>query len=80
MPEKPKRLQWLKYLFGGLLVLLLIVVVFYQQIVFGVVQLAAQEVAKSQAVSLQFKIHGSIFSSLFIWLTIGRVNLAKFLF
>jgi autotransporter translocation and assembly factor TamB len=66
MPEKPKRLQWLKYLFGGLLVLLLIVVVFYQQIVFGVVQLVAQEVAKSQAVSLQFKIHGSIFSSLFI--------------
>jgi autotransporter translocation and assembly factor TamB len=66
MPEKPKRLQWLRYLFGGLLVLLLIVVVFYQQIVFGVVQLAAQEVAKSQAISLQFKIHGSIFSSLFI--------------
>ena len=64
MPEKPKRHQWLKYLFRGLLVLLLLALVFYQQIFFGIAQLVAQQIAKSQAISLQFKIHGSIISSL----------------
>ena len=66
MPEKAKRIQWLKYLFGGLLVLLVLIVVFYQPILFGIAQLVAQQIAKSQAFSLQFKIHGSIFSSLYI--------------
>ena len=65
MPEKAKRLQWLKYLFRGLLVLFLLFVVFYQPILFGVTQLAAQQLAKSQEFSLQFKIHGSIFSNLY---------------
>jgi autotransporter translocation and assembly factor TamB len=64
MPEKTKRFPWLKYLFRGLLVLLVLIVVFYQQIFFGIAQLVAQEVAKSQAFSLQFKISGSIFSTL----------------
>jgi autotransporter translocation and assembly factor TamB len=66
MPEKRKRFRWLRYVFGGLLILFLLVVIFYQQIFFGVAQLAAQQVAKSQAFSLQFKIHGSIISSLYI--------------
>ncbi len=66
MPEKKKRLHWLKYLFRGLLVLLVLIVVFYQQIFFGVTQLVAQQLAKSQAFSLEFKIHGSIFSNLTI--------------
>lgn len=66
MPEKKKRLHWLKYLFRGLLVLLVLIVVFYQQIFFGVTQLVAQQLAKSQAFTLEFKIHGSIFSNLTI--------------
>jgi autotransporter translocation and assembly factor TamB len=66
MPEKPKKPQWRKYLFRGFLLLLVLVVVFYQQIFFGIAQLAAQEIAKSQAISLQFKIHGTIVSSLYI--------------
>ena len=66
MPDKTTRLHWLKYVFSGLLVLFVLIVVFYQQIFFGVAQLAAQQIAKSQAISLQFKIHGSIFSSLYI--------------
>ncbi|MBV8376734.1 MAG: translocation/assembly module TamB domain-containing protein [Verrucomicrobia bacterium] len=66
MPEKAKRRQWLKYLFRGLLLLVVLVLVFYQQIFFAVAQLVAHEFAKSQAYSLQFKIHGSIFSSLYL--------------
>ncbi len=64
MPEKAKRLQWLKYFFLGLLPLFALFVVFYQPIFFGVAQLVAQQFAKSQAFSLHFKIKGSIFSNL----------------
>jgi hypothetical protein len=66
MPEKRKRFRWLRYVFGGLFILFPLVIVFYQQIFFGAAQLIAQQVAKSQAFSLQFKIHGSIISSLYI--------------
>jgi autotransporter translocation and assembly factor TamB len=66
MPEKTKRPHWLKYLFRGLLVLLLLIAALYQQIFFGVTQLVAQQLAKSQAFSLQFKMHGSIFTNLTI--------------
>jgi autotransporter translocation and assembly factor TamB len=66
MPEKAKRIRWFRYLFAGLFILFLLVIVFYQQIVFGAAQLIAQQVAKSQAFSLRFKIHGSIISSLYI--------------
>jgi autotransporter translocation and assembly factor TamB len=66
MPEKAKRFQWLKNLIPGLLVLFLLALVFYQQIFFGVAQLVAQQIAKSQAISLQFKIHGSIFTDLYL--------------
>jgi autotransporter translocation and assembly factor TamB len=66
MPEKAKRIRWRRYLFAGVFILFLLVIVFYQQIFFGAAQLIAQQVAKSQAFSLQFKIHGSIISSLYI--------------
>jgi autotransporter translocation and assembly factor TamB len=67
MPEKKaKRPQRLKYLFRGLLVLLALIVVFYQPIFFALTQLVAQQIAKSQAFSLQFQIHGSIISNLTI--------------
>jgi hypothetical protein len=66
MPEKAKRSQWLKYLFGGLLAVLLFIVAFYQPILFAVAQLVGQQVAKSQQFSLRFEVHGSIFSNLYI--------------
>ena len=66
MPEKAKRRPWLKYLLGSFFVLLLLIAIFYQQIFFGIAQLVAQQIAKTQAISLQFKIHGSIISSLYI--------------
>src|SRR5580704_18782731 len=66
MPEKAKRIEWLKYLLGGLLTILALMVAFYQPILFGVAQVVAQQLAKSQEFSLRFKIHGSIFSSLYI--------------
>ena len=66
MPEKAKRIEWLKYLLGGLLTILVLIVAFYQPILFGVAQVVAQQIAKSQEFSLRFKIHGSIFSNLYI--------------
>ena len=66
MAEKPNRFRWFKYLAGGLLLLIIVALVLYQQIVFGIAQIVAQEVAKSQAFALRFKIGGSIFSSLYI--------------
>jgi hypothetical protein len=66
MPEKKKRYTWLKYLFGGLLLLLVLLAVFYQPIIFGLAQFASQKIAKSQAFALQFRIHGSIFSDIYI--------------
>ncbi|HYY30595.1 MAG TPA: hypothetical protein VE860_21845, partial [Chthoniobacterales bacterium] len=66
MPDKANQVQWLRYLAGGLLLLILAAILFYQQILFGVAQLVAQEVARSQALTLKFKLRGSIFSSLYI--------------
>ena len=66
MPEKAKRIQWLKYSLVGLLTILVLIVAFYQPILFGIAQVVAQQIAKSQEISLRFKIHGSIFSNLYI--------------
>jgi hypothetical protein len=66
MPDKANHVQWLKYLAGGLLLLILAAVLFYQPIIFGITQLVAQEVARSQALTLKFKLRGSIFTSLYI--------------
>jgi hypothetical protein len=66
MPATSNRFRWLIYLGGGVLVLIILALVFYQQIIFGIAQVVAQQAAKSQAFNLQFKIGGSIFSSLYI--------------
>ena len=66
MPEKVKRRRWPKYLLAGLLAVLVLTVALYQPIFFAVAQVVAQQIAKSQELSLRFKIHGSIFSDLYI--------------
>jgi autotransporter translocation and assembly factor TamB len=66
MPEKAKRRRWPKYLLAGLLAVLALTIALYQPIFFAVAQVVAQQFAKSQELSLRFKIHGSIFSDLYI--------------
>lgn len=66
MDDTKTRIPWLRYFLGGFLILLLVFVIFYQPILFGLVKLAAREIAKSQALSLQFKIHGTVFSDIVI--------------
>ena len=66
MADKPKRIPWLKYLLGGFIFLFLLLIIFYQPLLFGVAQLIGQQVAQSQNLSLQFKIHGSIVSDLYL--------------
>ena len=66
MSEEKKKIVWVKYLLGGLLLILVLLVVFCQPIILGIIQLAVQESAKSQGVALQFKIHGSIVSDISI--------------
>ena len=43
---------------------LLLTVIFYQPIVFGLAHFVAQQIANSQSLQIQFKIHGSIFTDL----------------
>jgi autotransporter translocation and assembly factor TamB len=66
MSPKRKRLRWLRYLFGGLTVAVLLLIVFYQPILFSLTEFVAQQVARSQKFTIQFKIHGSVFSNLLI--------------
>jgi autotransporter translocation and assembly factor TamB len=66
MDDTKTRVPWLRYFLGSLLILLLLFIIFYQPILFGLVKLAAREIAKSQALSLQFKIHGTVFSDIVI--------------
>src|SRR6202011_6166106 len=66
MSPKRKRLRWLRYLFGGLTVAVLLLIVFYQPILFGLTEFVVQQIARSQKFTIQFKIHGSIFSNLLI--------------
>ena len=66
MSPKRKRLRWLRYLFGGLTVAVLLLIVFYQPILFGLTEFVVQQVARSQKFTIQFKIHGSVFSNLLI--------------
>ena len=66
MADKPKRIPWLKYLLGGFIFFFLLLIIFYQPILFGLAQLIGQQVAQSQKLSLQFKIHGSIVSDLYL--------------
>jgi autotransporter translocation and assembly factor TamB len=66
MSPKRKRLRWLRYLFGGLTVAVLLLIVFYQPILFGLTEFVVQQVARSQKFTIQFKMHGSVFSNLLI--------------
>jgi hypothetical protein len=66
MDETKTRVPWLRYSLGGLLLIVLLFLVFYQPILFGLTKLVVREVAKNQALSLQFKVHGTIFSDIII--------------
>jgi autotransporter translocation and assembly factor TamB len=66
MSPKRKRPRWLRYLFGGLTVAVLLVIIFYQPILFSLTEFVVQQVARSQKFTIQFKIHGSVFSNLLI--------------
>ncbi len=66
MADKPKRKPVLKYIFGGLGVLLLLALIFYQPIVLGLVQVIAQQYARSQKLNLSFRIHGSLLTDVFL--------------
>src|SRR5215472_16765147 len=65
MPDK-KKPRKVRIVLGCLLFVFAILVVFYQPIVFGLVRFVASQVARSQAIDLEFQIHGSLFSDLFI--------------
>src|ERR1700757_67273 len=64
MAAHPNRIRWLRYLLSGTVLGLLLMVIFYQPIVFGLAHFIAQQVANSQNLQIQFKIHGSIFTDL----------------
>ena len=64
MEAHPNRARWLRYLLGGTVVGLLLTVIFYQPIFFGLAHFVAQQVANSQNLQIEFKIHGSIFTDL----------------
>src|ERR1700730_12755438 len=66
MPEKKKQTRKVKVVLGSLLGLFVLLIVFYQPILFGLVRIVAGQVAKSQAIDLDFEIHGSLFTDLFI--------------
>src|ERR1700722_17252336 len=64
MVAHPNRIRWLRYLLGGTVAGLLLTVIFYQPIFFGLAHFVAQQIANSQSLQIQFKIHGSIFTDL----------------
>jgi autotransporter translocation and assembly factor TamB len=64
MAAHPNRIRWLRYLLSGTVLGLLLTVIFYQPIFFGLAHFIAQQVANSQNLQIQFKIHGSIFTDL----------------
>jgi autotransporter translocation and assembly factor TamB len=64
MAAHPNRTRWLRYLLSGTVLGLLLTVIFYQPIFFGLAHLIAQQVANSQNLNIEFKIHGSIFTDL----------------
>jgi autotransporter translocation and assembly factor TamB len=64
MAAHPNRIRWLRYLLSGTVLGLLLTVIFYQPIFFGLAHFVAQLVANSQNLSIEFKVHGSIFTDL----------------
>jgi autotransporter translocation and assembly factor TamB len=61
--KQPRRIRVVLFCLLGIFVILL---AFYQPILFGLVRIAAGQVAKSQALDLDFEIHGSLFTDLYI--------------
>ncbi|HEV3210485.1 MAG TPA: translocation/assembly module TamB domain-containing protein [Chthoniobacterales bacterium] len=66
MSGKKKRPSRIRVVLICLLGIFVILLAFYQPILFGLVRIVAGQVAKSQAIDLDFEIHGSLFSDLFI--------------
>ena len=64
MAAHPNRSRWLRYLLSGTVLGLLLTVIFYQPIFFGLAHFIAQQVANSQNLTIEFKIHGSVFTNL----------------
>ena len=64
MAAHPNRTRWLRYLLSGTVLGLLLTVIFYQPIFFGLARFIAQQVANSQNLTIEFKVHGSIFTDL----------------
>ncbi len=64
MVAHPNRTRSLRYLLGGTVAGLLLTIIFYQPIFFGLAHFVAQQIANSQSLQIQFKIHGSIFNDL----------------
>src|SRR6266436_4213639 len=66
MSGKKKQTRGIRVVLIYLLGFFVILLAFYQPILFGLVRIVAGQVAKSQALDLDFEIHGSLFSDLFI--------------
>jgi hypothetical protein len=66
MPGKKKPARRIRVVLGSLLGIFLILIIFYQPILFSLIRVAAGQIAKSQAFDLDFEIHGSLFTDLFI--------------
>jgi autotransporter translocation and assembly factor TamB len=64
MAAHPNRTRWLRYILSGTVLGLLLIVIFYQPIFFGLAHFIAQQIANSQNLEIQFKVHGSIFTDL----------------
>src|SRR5262249_11931567 len=66
MSDKKKQKRRFRVVLFCLLGVFVILLAFYQPILFGLVRIVAGQVAKSQALDLDFEIHGSLFTDLFI--------------
>ena len=66
MSDKKEQTRRIRVVLICLLGFFAILLAFYQPILFGLVRIVAGQVAKSQALDLDFEIHGSIFTDLFI--------------
>jgi autotransporter translocation and assembly factor TamB len=64
MAAHPNRTRWLRYILSGTILGLLLSVIFYQPIFFGLAHFIAQQIANSQNLEIEFKVHGSIFTDL----------------
>src|SRR5262245_27035201 len=66
MADRTKQARRIRFVSICLLGIVVTLLAFYQPILFGLVRVVAGQVAKSQALDLDFEIHGSLFTDLFI--------------